>query len=128
MKFQASGRLGNVPVSCRPMTKVTAGVVAGLILGAVHGVVGAWGEPKAMDMFTSTLGRASQGIINGILAAYASRGETPLWRGALIGSAIGLALGGLAGLPERTWATSLPFGAVVGLGCGAAAAAVKTKL
>ena len=110
------------------MTKLTAGVLAGLILGILHGVVSSWGDPKAMVVFTTILGRASQGIINGILAAYASRGQTPLWRGALIGSAIGLALGGLSGLPDRAWSTSLPLGAVVGLGAGAAAAAVKTKV
>ena len=115
-------------VILRPtMSKVTAGVLTGIVLGALHGVFSAWGEPKAMDVFTTILGRASQGIINGVLAAYLTRGNTPLWRGALLSGLIGLALGALAGLPGHSWATTLPLGAVVGVGCGLATAAVKTK-
>jgi hypothetical protein len=109
------------------MTKVTAGVLTGIILGAVHGVVSSWGEPRAMDVFTMILGRASQGIVNGILAAYATPGRTPLWRGALFGGLIGLALGAVSGIPNRAWATTLPLGAAVGVGCGLATAAVKPK-
>jgi hypothetical protein len=109
------------------MSKVTAGVLAGIVLGALHGVWSAWGDPKAMDVFTTILGRASQGIINGVLAAYVTRGNTPLWRGGLLSGLIGLALGALAGLPSHSWAMTLPLGAVVGVGCGLATAAVKPK-
>jgi peptidoglycan/LPS O-acetylase OafA/YrhL len=109
------------------MSKVTAGVLAGIVLGALHGVVSAWGEPKAMDVFTTILGRSSQGIINGILAAYVTKGNTPLWRGGLVAGLIGLGLGALAGLPNHSWTTTLPLGAAVGVGCGIATAAVKPK-
>ena len=104
------------------MTKVSAGVLTGIVLGASHGLVVAWGEPRAMDVFTSVLGRASQGIITGVLSAYLTPGRTPVWRGALLGSAIGLALGGLAGIPDRNWLTMVPASGVVGLVCGAATA------
>jgi len=109
------------------MSKVTAGVLTGIVLGTLHGVWSAWGEPKAFDIFTTILGRASQGIINGVLAAYVTRGNTPPWRGALFGGLIGLALGALAGTPDRSWAATLPLGAIVGAGCGLATAAVKPK-
>jgi len=109
------------------MSKVTAGVLAGIVLGVLNGVWSAWGEPKAMDVFTTILGRASQGIINGVLAAYVTRGNTPLWRGGLVSGLIGLALGALAGLPGHSWAMTLPLGTVVGVGCGLATAAVKSK-
>ena len=36
------------------MSKVTAGVLAGIVLGALHGVWSAWGDPKAMDVFTQS--------------------------------------------------------------------------
>ncbi len=107
------------------MTKVTAGVLAGIVLGAAHGVVSAWGEPRAMDVFTTMLGRASQGIINGVLTAYANKGKTPFWRGALLGGVIGLGLGVLSGLPDRDWSHTLPLGALIGVGCGLATAAAK---
>ena len=102
------------------MTKVSAGVLTGIVLGAAHGLVGAWGEPRVMDVFTSVLGRASQGIITGVLAAYAAPGRTPVWRGALLGAAIGIGLGGLAGIPDRNWLTMVPAGGVIGLACGIA--------
>src|SRR5439155_27269904 len=120
-------RPGEARLYCGPMSKVTAGVLAGIVLGALHGVWSAWGDPKAMDVFTTILGRASQGIINGVLAAYVTRGNTPLWRGGLLSGLIGLALGALAGLPSHSWAMTLPLGAVVGVGCGLATAAVKSK-
>lgn len=109
------------------MTKVTAGVLTGIVLGAAHGIVSSWGEPKAMAVFTTILGRASQGILNGVLAAYVTPGRTPLWRGALLGGGIGLLLGILAGIPNRSWAMTLPLGAAVGIGCGLATAAAKGK-
>jgi len=102
------------------MTKVSAGVLTGIVLGAATGLACAWGEPRVMDVFTSVLGRASQGIITGVLAAYATPGRTPIWRGALLGAAIGLALGGLAGIPERNWALMVPAGGAIGLLCGIA--------
>ncbi|MGH7682319.1 MAG: hypothetical protein ACRENN_10085 [Candidatus Eiseniibacteriota bacterium] len=109
------------------MTKVTAGVLTGIVLGAAHGLVSSWGEPRAMVIFTTILGRASQGIVNGVLAAYVTQGKTPLWRGALLGGAIGLGLGAIAGFPHKTWMMTLPLGAAVGIGCGLATAAVKPK-
>lgn len=104
------------------MTKVTAGVVTGIVLGAAHGVVSAWGEPKMMDLFVSVLGRASQGIINGVLAAYVARGRKATWRPMILSGLIGLALGGLAGIPAKSWEQTLPMGAFIGVACGAAAA------
>jgi hypothetical protein len=62
-----------------------------------------------------------------VFAAYITRGKTPLWRGGLWSGLIGLALGALAGIPNHAWATTLPLGAVVGIGCGLATAAVKPK-
>jgi len=59
-------------------------------------------------------------IVASVLAAYATPGRTPVWRGALLGGAIGLGLGGLAGIPERDWLTMVPAGGVIGLLCGAA--------
>lgn len=103
------------------MTKVTAGVVTGIVLGAAHGLVSAWGDPHMIDVFVSVLGRASQGIINGVLAAYVSAGRTPTWRAMILSGAIGLALGGIAGIPGKSWAQTLPFGAFIGVACGAAA-------
>jgi hypothetical protein len=102
------------------MTKVSAGVLTGIVLGAATGLAGAWGEPRVMDVFTSVLGRASQGIITGVLTAYATPGRTPIWRGALLGAAIGLALGGLAGISERNWVLMVPAGGAIGLLCGIA--------
>jgi peptidoglycan/LPS O-acetylase OafA/YrhL len=103
------------------MTKVTAGVVTGLVLGTAHGLLSKWGDPHMVEIFVSVLGRASQGIINGVLAAYVSAGRTPTWRAMLLSGAIGLALGGIAGIPTKDWAHTLPFGAFIGVACGAAA-------
>jgi len=104
------------------MSKLTAGVLTGIALGVAHGVVSGWGDPRAMDVFLSILGRASQGIVNGVLAAGVARGKTPMWRAMLLSGAIGLALGGLAGIPEENWKETLPMGAIIGIACGAAAA------
>ncbi len=107
------------------MTKVTAGVVTGIVLGAAHGVLSSWGEPRALDVFYSVLGRASQGIVNGVLAAYVARGRSPMWRAMLLSGLIGLALGGLAGIPNESWRQTLPLGAFIGVCCGAAAARAR---
>ncbi|HLQ65807.1 MAG TPA: hypothetical protein VK123_01090 [Candidatus Limnocylindrales bacterium] len=103
------------------MSKLTAGVLTGIALGVAHGIVSAWGEPRAMDVFLSILGRASQGIVNGVLAAAIARGRTPLWRAMLLSGLAGLALGGLAGIPAENWKQTLPMGAIIGIACGAAA-------
>lgn len=104
------------------MTREAAGVLAGILLGAVHGIVSARGEANTAVVVATLLGRASQGIINGILAAYATRPGAPLWRTALWGAVIGAGLGSLSGIPHRAWAETIPLGAVVGLGCGVATA------
>jgi hypothetical protein len=78
-----------------------------------------------MDVFTSILGRASQGIINGVLAAYVTRGSTALWHGALAGGAIGVGLGALAGIPDRVWMETIPLGGVIGVACGIATARAR---
>jgi hypothetical protein len=105
------------------MTKVTAGLLTGLVLGAAYGAVNAWNGPHAtVDVFPTLLGRASQGIVNGVLAAWAMRGRRSIWLGALYGALIGLGLGGLVGLSSDDWATALPYGAAIGLGCGVAVA------
>jgi peptidoglycan/LPS O-acetylase OafA/YrhL len=107
------------------MTKVTAGVVTGIVLGAAHGVLSSWGEPRALDVFYSVLGRASQGIVNGVLAAYVARGRSPMWRAMLLSGLIGLALGALAGIPKENWQQTLPLGAFIGVACGAATARAR---
>ena len=107
------------------MTKVTAGVVTGIVLGAAHGVLSSWGAPHAIDVFYSILGRASQGIVNGVLAAYVARGRPPMWRPMLLSGLIGLALGGLAGIADHNWSQTLPLGAFIGVACGAATARAK---
>ena len=104
------------------MTKVSAGVLAGLLLGAAQGVISAGTGEGGMALFLAILGRASQGIINGVLAAYAIKAKSPLWRGGLIGAALGAGLGVLAGIPAQSWAQVVPWSAVVGLGCGMAVA------
>jgi hypothetical protein len=40
----------------------------------------------------------------------------------LLSGAVGLALGGLSGIPAKDWEHTLPFGAFIGVACGAAAA------
>jgi len=107
------------------MTKVTAGVITGIALGAAYGVLSGRGEPRMLDLFITVLGRASQGIINGVLAAYIAPGRTPLWRAMLFSGLIGLALGALAGIVGRDWQHTLPFGAFIGVACGAAVARAR---
>lgn len=107
------------------MTKVSAGVLAGILLGALYGLYNAWGDATATAISASLLGRSAQGIINGVLAAYANKGPTPLWRGALWGALIGLGLGALAGLSSHSIAAALLPSAVVGLGCGLATAKAR---
>jgi hypothetical protein len=107
------------------MTKVSAGVLVGILLGAIYGMFNARGQTTAAAISASLLGRSAQGIINGVLAAYASRGATPLWRGGLWGTLIGLVLGVLAGFPSHSIPSALVPSALVGLGCGLAAAKAK---
>jgi hypothetical protein len=104
------------------MTREAAGVLAGILLGGLHGLISARGESATAVVVATVLGRASQGIINGILAAYVTRPRAPVWRTALWGGLIGAGLGCLSGIPHRAWLQTIPLGAVVGLGCGAAAA------
>ncbi len=107
------------------MTKASAGILAGILLGVLYGLYNARVEPTAASISASLLGRSAQGIINGILAAYANKGATPLWRGALWGGLIGLGLGVLAGLSTHSVAGALLPSALVGLGCGVATAKAK---
>ena len=107
------------------MTKVTAGVLAGILLGALYGLYNVRGEWTGPAVSASLLGRSAQGIINGVLAAYANKGQTPLWRGAIWGVLLGLGLGVLAGLPSHSVVQALPPSAIVGLGCGLATAKAK---
>jgi hypothetical protein len=107
------------------MTKVTAGVLVGILLGLLYGLYNARGGLGAAAISASLLGRSSQGIINGVLAAYANKGATPLWRGALSGALIGLGLGVLAGFVSHAIAEALLPSAVLGLGCGIATAKAK---
>ncbi len=107
------------------MTKTSAGILAGILLGVLYGLYTARGETTAAAVSASLLGRSAQGIINGILAAYANKGAPPLWRGALWGVVIGLLLGVLAGLSMHSVAEALLPSAIVGLGCGLATAKAK---
>ena len=107
------------------MTKVSAGVLTGILLGILYGLYNASGEGTATALSASLLGRSAQGIINGVLAAYANKGTPPLWRGALWGLLIGLLLGVLAGLSTHTLPISLIPSAIVGLGCGLATARAR---
>lgn len=107
------------------MSKVSAGILAGILLGLLHGFFGVRGHADAAAISASLLGRMAQGIINGVLAAYANRGATPLWRGAIWGVLIGVGLGFLAGLPAHAIREALPPSALVGLGCGLATARAK---
>ena len=104
------------------MNKISAGVVTGLLLGAVQGALTMGGDAKGGDILLPILGRASQGIIAGVLVAYLTKGKTPLWRGALVGVAVGAGLGFLAALPNSEWMPMVPASAAVGLGCGLAVA------
>ena len=107
------------------MTKTSAGILAGILLGGLYGLYNARGDTSAAAVSASLLGRSAQGIINGILAAYANKGATPLWRGALWGVLIGLGLGVLAGLSMHSVAEALPPSALVGLGCGVVTAKAR---
>ncbi len=107
------------------MSKVSAGVLAGILLGVLHGVLTVRGHADAGAISANIVGRMSQGIINGVLAAYANKGATPLWRGAIWGVLIGAALGFLAGLAGHSMRDAVPPSALVGLGCGLATAKAK---
>jgi|GEM_PF-2264597 len=107
------------------MTKVSAGVLTGILLGILYGLYNARGDMSATALSASLLGRSAQGIINGVLAAYANKGGPPLWRGALWGVLIGLALGVLAGVSTHTFPVALIPSAVLGLGCGLATAKAR---
>ena len=107
------------------MTKTSAGILAGILLGVLYGLYNARAETTAGAISASLLGRSAQGIINGVLAAYANKGAPPLWRGALWGALIGLGLGVLAGLSMHSLVGALPPSALVGLGCGLATAKAK---
>ena len=100
------------------MTKVSAGVLTGILLGLFYGLYNARGDMSAAALSASLLGRSAQGIINGVLAAYANKATPPLWRGALWGILIGLGLGVLAGLSTHTLPGALVPSALLGLGCG----------
>lgn len=112
---------GPADVYAAAMSKLTVGVLTGLILGVAYGIVNGWEEPRTMGIFMSILGRGSQGIVTGLLAAYVARGRTPMWRAMLLSGIAGLALGGLAGIPGESWRQTLPMGAIIGIICGGAA-------
>ncbi|HZI89419.1 MAG TPA: hypothetical protein VFD83_03100, partial [Candidatus Polarisedimenticolia bacterium] len=61
------------------MTKVSAGILTGILLGILYGLYNVRIEPTATALSASLLGRSAQGIINGLLAAYANKGNPPLW-------------------------------------------------
>lgn len=108
------------------MSRVTAGAVAGLLLGLLHGFWSARAETAgAGTLAGALLGRASQGIVNGILAAWMVRAQAPVWRGALWGALIGVLLGALRGIAHQAWAETIPPSALVGLGCGLAASLAR---
>ena len=107
------------------MSKVTAGVLAGIVLGLLHGFLTAGGYTDAAGISANLLGRMSQGIINGILAAYANKGSPPLWRGAIWGTLIGVGLGFIAEFQGHALGEALLPSALVGLGCGLATAKAK---
>ena len=107
------------------MSKITAGLLAGIAFGLIHGFLGARDAPSAADISASLLGRTSQGIITGVLAAYANRGATPLWRGALWGIAIGAVLGIVAGFTGQPMRGAVIASGLVGLGCGLATAKAR---
>jgi hypothetical protein len=104
------------------MKKLTAGVLTGLVLGAVQGAVAEGGHAEAFGLFLAALARGSQGVVYGILASYLTKPMAPLWRGGVIGACIGAALGAVAGFPAQNWTTTIPWSAVVGAGCGLATA------
>jgi len=107
------------------MTKVSAGVLTGILLGVLYGFYNVHDQATAATLSASLLGRSAQGIINGVLAAYANKGAPPLWRGGLWGVLIGLGLGVLAGLTSHTFPMSLIPSGLLGLGCGLATAKAR---
>ena len=107
------------------MTKTSAGILAGILLGIVYGFYNTHGDMSAGALSASLLGRSAQGIINGVLTAHANKESPPLWRGALWGTLIGLGLGVLAGLSTHNLVGALLPSALVGLGCGVATAKAK---
>ena len=113
-------------LSCGAMTRLTAGVLAGAVLGVAYGVARSWGEPRAFLVFMSILGRMSQGIINGVLASWVAKPGAPLWRAAALSTLIGLGLGAIAGAADGSWSSTLGFGALIGLGCGLAAGRARS--
>ena len=104
------------------MNKISAGVVTGLLLGAAQGALTMGGDAKGVEILLPILGRASQGIIAGLLVAYMTKKKTPLWSGALLGAVVGAGLGFLAGWPHQVWMPIVPASAGVGLFCGLAVA------
>lgn len=107
------------------MTKLTAGVLAGLVLGALHGLWVLRGNAAAASLAGALLGRASQGIINGILTAWVAGARTPAWRTVLVGTLLGVLLGALRGMAHHGWAETIPPSAIVGFGCGIAVALAR---
>lgn len=107
------------------MTKLTAGVIAGLVLGALHGIWVVRGNAAAASLAGALLGRASQGIINGILTAWMAGARTPAWRTVLVGGLLGVLLGALRAVVHHGWAATIPPSAIVGLGCGLAVALAR---
>ena len=108
------------------MSKITAGILSGIVFGLIHGFLNARDAPSAADVSASLLGRTSQGIITGVLAAYANRGATPLWRGAFWGIVIGAGLGVLAGFTGMPMRGAVLASGLVGLGCGLATAKARS--
>src|ERR1051326_7538966 len=49
-----------------PMTKVSAGVLTGILLGVLYGFYNVHGQATATTLSASLLGRSAQGIINGV--------------------------------------------------------------
>jgi hypothetical protein len=103
------------------MKKVTAGVVTGLILGAVQGIVTEAGDAGNFGLFLAALARGSQGVINGILVAYLAKPTTPLWRGGLVGALIGALLAAVSGALSDPASGAIPWSIAVGACCGIAA-------
>ena len=104
------------------MNKISAGVVTGLLLGAAQGVLMKHPGAKGAELILPILGRASQGIVGGILTAYFTRGKTPMWQGAIVGAIVGAGLGCIASIPTKHYFPMVPYSAVVGLVSGIAVA------
>ena len=54
------------------MSKVSAEVLTGILLGALYGFYNVHGNYSATALSAGLLGRSAQGIINGVLAAYST--------------------------------------------------------